>query len=233
MEINNNIITLSVYPGAGGDDAKDWSNMLLKMYKKYAIKKKWQVELINDNTLEIKGLNVYNILKNENGVHRLVRISPFDAKKIRHTSFALVEILPVFKDITKEIVIPPKDLKIEFYRSGGPGGQNVNKVETAVRIRHLPTQLVVVSQSERSQILNKEKALNMLKSKLIKLMEEQKVKTIDQLKIKLEPEWGNAMRSYVLYPYKQIKDDKLGIKISNVDEVLDGDLDILLSKKLK
>jgi len=229
MNINPNIVTISVLAGAGGDDAKDWAKMLLKMYSRYAERKNWQWRLINENTLEIKGDNIYQKLKEEAGVHRLVRISPFDSKGLRHTSFALVEVLPELTDIeTKNFQIPEKDLKIEFYRASGPGGQNVNKVETAVRIVHLPTGITASSQIERSQTANREHAFRLLKAKLLKIMEEKKEKELANLRVKVSPEWGHEIRSYVLHPYKQVKNHKTGKKITKVEEVLDGNLDLLL-----
>lgn len=231
MKIDYNKITLSVIAGVGGDDAKDWAKMLVKMYYNYALKKKWKVKFIDDNVLEIQGENVYEFLKDENGVHRLVRISPFDSKKLRHTSFALVEILPTFFDEElNRLEIPEKDLKITFFRSSGPGGQNVNKVETAVRIMHLPTGLLASSQSERLQSLNKEKALKILKNKLLNLMEEKKEKLVQNLKTKIKPSWGNEIRSYILYPYKQVKNHRSNFKTNKVEEVLDGNLDLILKK---
>lgn len=227
-------IVLEIKAGAGGDDAKDWAKMLLRMYERYALTKGWSVYQLTDNVLEIKGNGAYDVLKNESGVHRLVRISPFDVKKLRHTSFALVEVLPALREIELDrFHIPDKDLKIDFYRSGGPGGQNVNKVETAVRITHLPTGIFAASQVERSQERNREKSFQLLKTKLIKLMEEKKEKEITNLKVKVKPEWGNEIRSYVLHPYKQIKDHKSGIKISQVEEVLEGNLDIFYKKLLE
>jgi peptide chain release factor 2 len=231
MDINPNVVTISVLAGAGGEDAKDWAKMLLRMYARYAEKKNWSAVLVNENTLEIKGLGVYDLLKNESGVHRLIRISPYDAKGLRHTSFALVEILPELPQIdASRFTIPPQDLKVEFYRSSGPGGQNVNKVETAVRVVHLPTGLTASSQMERSQSANRERALNLLKAKLIKVMELRHENDINKLRVKVAPEWGHEIRSYVLHPYKQVKDHRTGEKISRVDEILDGNLDILLAK---
>lgn len=231
MLINPNIITISVLAGAGGDDAKDWAQMLLRMYTRFGERNGWKMVSVNDNTIELRGEGTYIRLKEESGVHRLVRISPFDAKGLRHTSFALVEVLPELPAVeASNIKLPEKDLKIEFYRSGGPGGQNVNKVETAVRIVHVPTGLVSSAQQERSQAQNREKAMQLLKAKLVKLMEEKHEKEITSLKTKVKPEWGHEIRSYVLHPYKQVKDHKTGKKFSKVENVLEGDLDILLEK---
>lgn len=231
MQINPNIVTISVLAGAGGNDAKDWSKMLLRMYIRYADKKNWKKAQIDDFVLEFRGAAAYDRLKGESGVHRLVRISPFDAKKLRHTSFALVEVLPGLPEAeARNIQIPEKDLKVDFSRSGGPGGQNVNKVETAVRITHLPTGVAAASRVERSQAANREKALNLLKAKLLRLMEEKHEKEIANLRTRVSPEWGHEIRSYVLHPYKQVKDHTTGLKISRVEEVLDGNLDLLLNK---
>lgn len=225
---------LTIHAGVGGEDAKDWANMLLKMYIKYATKRGWKISATDDNALEIKGDFVYGTLKNEMGVHRLVRISPFSSKQLRHTSFALVEIVPIFPDLEhKNLVIPPEDLKVEFSRSSGPGGQNVNKRETAVRVVHLPTGISAGSQQERSQLQNKEKAVSLLKSKLMALMVSQQHQQISDLRTKVKPEWGSQIRSYVLNPYKLVKDHRTKIESHQPDKVLEGDLDKFIEAELE
>ncbi|KKU15513.1 hypothetical protein A3I34_02940 [Candidatus Jorgensenbacteria bacterium RIFCSPLOWO2_02_FULL_45_12] len=229
----NNImgVYLSILPGAGGADAKDWADMLLRMYLKYAAKKGWKTNILHDRAIEIKGRGVFEAFKSETGVHRLVRISPFDAKKLRHTSFALVEVLPAIAPVELSSVrVPANDIRVEFFRSSGPGGQNVNKVETAVRVIHIPTGAVAVSQVERSQSANRERALAVLKTKLLELMRQRNETAIENLKAKVEPEWGHEIRSYVLHPYKQVKDHRTGEKNSRVEEVLDGNLDLILGR---
>lgn len=229
---------LSILSGAGGDDAEDFSAMLLRMYLKYIESKGWQVALIHENkndtggyrnvSIEVVGKNAYGTLRNESGVHRLVRISPFNAKALRHTSFSLVEVVPKFKKDESTITIPPEELKIEFSKSGGPGGQNVNKRETAVRIIHLPTNLSVHVTTERSQEQNREKALEMLKGKLYKKRQEDKARLEAGMSISAttDIEWGSQIRSYVLHPYKMVKDHRTGVETSNIDKVLeDGMLD--------
>ena len=220
---------VSVMAGAGGDDAKDWAQMLLRMYTKFAERKNWKFAWLNDSALEVRG-DSYARLKGEAGVHRLVRISPYDAKKLRHTSFALVEVLPLLPPVeTSKLKIPEKDVKVDFSRAGGPGGQNVNKVETAVRVVHLPTGIVVSCRIERSQSANRDRAMEILKTKIIALMNERHETQVENLKTKVAPEWGHEIRSYVLYPYKQVKDHATGKKWSAVERVLEGDLDILLT----
>jgi peptide chain release factor 2 len=231
---SNQTITVSVLPGAGGDDAKDWARMLVKMYALYAKRRGWKFRELHDNIIEVEGAGSYDTLRYESGVHRLVRISPYDAKKLRHTSFALVEVLPELKKFEADKVqIPEGDLKVEFSRSSGPGGQNVNKVETAVRLVHLPTGIVVVSQAERSQAQNKERALLLLKSKLIKLMKDREETTLDSLRIKVSPEWSRQIRSYVLHPYKLVKDHRTKAESRRAEEVLQGDLDTFIEAELK
>lgn len=225
---------ISIHPGVGGEDAKDWANMLLNMYVKYAQRRGWKASLIDDRAIDVKGEYAYGTLKSETGVHRLVRISPFDSKKLRHTSFALVEVLPELPEIeARNLVIPPEDLKVELSRSSGPGGQNVNKRETAVRIVHLPTGLSSASQVERSQAQNKEKAMSLLKAKLFKLMEERQEKELKNLRTQVKPEWGNQIRSYVLHPYQQVKDHRTGIVSHQPDKVLAGDLDKFINAELQ
>ncbi|MEK9184033.1 MAG: peptide chain release factor-like protein [Patescibacteria group bacterium] len=225
---------LAIYAGAGGDDAKDWANMLFNMYIKYAQKRGWKIIITDDRAAEIKGEYVYGTLKKEKGVHRLVRISPFSSKKLRHTSFALVEIVPELPEMDeRNFQIPTEDLRVEMSRSSGPGGQNVNKRETAVRIVHLPTGISAASQVERSQAQNKERALKVLKAKLFQLMEQKQEKELSNLKTKITPEWGNQIRSYVLHPYQLVKDHRTKIEHHNPDAVLDGELDKFIEAELE
>ncbi len=231
---DNGPVHLTIHAGVGGDDAKDWANMLFRMYQKYAEKRGWKVSVVDDRAMEIKGDFVYGTLKKEMGVHRLVRISPFSSKKLRHTSFALVEIVPIFPDIEhRNLVIPPEDLKLEMSRSSGPGGQNVNKRETAMRIVHLPTGIAAGSQSERSQPQNREKAMQLLKSKLLALMIANQKQTLSELRTKVKPEWGNQIRSYVLNPYQLVKDHRTSVEHRQPDRVLDGDLDKFIEAELQ
>ncbi|OGI95772.1 hypothetical protein A2917_00450 [Candidatus Nomurabacteria bacterium RIFCSPLOWO2_01_FULL_42_17] len=231
---------MAIISGAGGDDAEDFSGMLLSMYLKYADKKGWGISFIHEHqndhggyrniTLEISGKNAYGNLKNESGVHRLVRVSPFNANQKRHTSFALVEVLPKFSKLEeKDIMIPETDLKIEFSRAGGPGGQNVNKRETAVRIVHIPSGIAVHASKERSQEQNRQQAMAILRAKIFKKAQEEKKSVDESMKLKnTEIEWGNQIRSYVLHPYKMVKDHRTDAETSNVDAVLDGELDVFI-----
>lgn len=229
---------LSILSGAGGDDAEDFSAILLRMYYKYIENKGWDAILVHENkndlggyrnvSIEVSGKGAYGTLKNESGVHRLVRISPFNAKSLRHTSFSLVEVIPKLKINDSAIEIPPEELKIEFSKSGGPGGQNVNKRETAVRIVHIPTNLSVHVATERSQEQNRERALEMLKGKLYKKRKEDEIREKQGLSISkvTDIEWGSQIRNYVLHPYKLVKDLRTGVETGNVDAILeDGKID--------
>lgn len=230
---------MTIFSGAGGDDSEDFSAMLLRMYFKYFEKKGWGYSVLHENqndhggyrniTVEVLGKNVYGTLKRESGVHRLVRISPFNANAKRHTSFSMVEVIPMFeKNNEKDIELDEKDLKIELSRSSGPGGQNVNKRETAVRIVHIPTNISAQSDNERSQAANKEKALSILKGKIFKALEENRVAKEQNMYISKTTEvaWGNQIRSYVLHPYKMVKDHRTGVETSNVEKVLEeGEID--------
>jgi len=223
---------MTIFSGAGGDDAEDFSRMLYEMYGKYIEKKGWSSYLIHKNennhggyrniTIEINGKSAYGTLKNESGVHRLVRISPFSSKKLRHTSFSMVEVIPKF-DKEGDVEIPPQDIRVEFARSSGPGGQNVNKRETAVRIVHIPTKLAVHVESERSQAQNRERAMGILRGKLYKRTKEEREAAKKSMYISktTDIEWGNQIRSYVLHPYKLVKDHRTGLEVHNAEDVLE------------
>lgn len=223
---------ITTYAGTGGDDAKDWAQMLLSMYARFAGGQGWSVTQVDDNTIEIKGAFAYGLLKNESGVHRLVRISPFDAKKLRHTSFALVEVIPILPELARRLEIPPTDLRVETARSGGPGGQNVNRRETAVRIVHLPTGIAVSCREERGQLQNKEKAIMMLKSKLLHLQDKYQKQTLADLRSHAKPDFGSQIRSYVLHPYKMVKDHRTKVETTQAEEVLKGDLEKFIEAEL-
>jgi len=238
---------LIIEAGQGGKDAQDFAAILLSMYQRYLTKKGFKIEILDQSfgepgpegrigikscTLEVKGKYAYGFLKGERGVHRLVRISPFSAKGLRHTSFVLVEVLPKIK--REEIKINPSDLEFEFMKSSGPGGQYVNKRMTAVRVTHLPTGITVKCQTERSLAQNKEKALELLIARLNQLMEQEKEREIEKLKgKKIEPSWGNQIRNYVLDPYKLVKDLRTKVEKKDVEEVFSGNLDDFIEAEIK
>jgi len=242
---------VEIFSGAGGVEAQDWVTMLLRMYQRYCATKGWKTEILHQVfgeaggldgrigtksvTIEVKGKYAFGLLKKESGVHRLVRISPFSAQKLRHTSFASVQILPEIQETDEfDIDIKPEDLKIDTYKAGGPGGQYTNKTESAIRITHLPTGIVVTSQSERLQGKNKETAMKILRSKIFQLKEQERQKEIKELKgNRVLAEFGSQTRNYVLHPYKLVKDLRTQYETSNAEAVLEGDLEEFIQAELK
>lgn len=230
---------MTLFAGAGGDDAEDFARMLYDMYEGYFKKRGWHSTIMHQNqndhggfrniTLHIEAKGSYGVLKNESGVHRLVRISPFNAKKMRHTSFAMVEVIPKFEKLEEE-ALPEDEVEVEFTRSSGPGGQNVNKRETAVRVVHIPTKLSAHSESERSQAQNKEMALKMLAAKVYRAKEDERIAKEKGMYVSKTTaiEWGNQIRSYVLHPYKMVKDHRTEVEVNNTEKVLEGDIEVFL-----
>ncbi len=234
---------LEIHSGAGGTEACDWANMLYRMYTRWCEKKGYKIDIVDEQpglevgiksvSMIVKGMYAYGYLKNEKGVHRLVRISPFDSSKRRHTSFASVEITPVI-DFDNDIIIDEKDIRIDVFRSSGAGGQGVNTTDSAVRITHFKTGIVVTCQNERSQIQNKEKCMQILKSKLLDMQKEENLKQLNEMKgTQKQIEFGSQIRSYIMCPYTLVKDSRTGTEEVNVNKVLDGDIDKFIKDNLK
>ena len=235
---------LAIHAGAGGTDSQDWVEMLQRMYLRWAEKRKYKLSIldltvgeeagIKSVTISVSGDYAFGYLRSEKGTHRLVRISPFDSANRRHTSFALVEVLPQIGDEDLDIKINPKDLRVDVYKSSGAGGQSVQKNSTAVRMTHIPTGVVVTCQNERSQLQNRENALKVMKARLMALEEEKQQKELDELRGEYtKAEWGSQIRSYVLHPYHLVKDHRTDFETGNIDAVLDGDLDKFMEAYLK
>lgn len=234
---------LAIHAGAGGTESQDWAEILLRMYTRWAERHRFKVDVLESSlgdeagiksaTLEIRGQNAYGYLKSEHGVHRLVRLSPFDADHARHTSFALVEVLPEVED-AGELQINPDDIKIDTFRSSGPGGQHMQKTSSAVRITHIPTGITIVCQNQRSQLQNKEAAMRILHARLLEMERRQKEEEKARLKGKrIDAGWGNQIRSYILHPYKLVKDHRTEYETSNANAVLDGEIDEFIMAYLR
>ncbi len=242
-EFDDHSAVLTVNAGAGGVDAHDWAEMLLRMYTRYLDDKKMSYEIeeissgeeagIKSASIRVENFRAYANLESERGVHRLVRISPFDSNKRRHTSFAGVDVIPLIED-SEDLDLNEDDIRIDVYRSSGAGGQHVNTTDSAVRVTHIPSGIVVACQAERSQLQNKVRALSLLKSKLIIQEREEKMKKLDSIRgEQVEAGWGRQIRSYVMQPYQQVKDSRTNIEVGNIQSVLDGDINIFINEYLK
>ncbi len=242
-EFDDHSAVLTVNAGAGGVDAHDWAEMLLRMYTRYLDDKKMSYEIeeissgeeagIKSASIRVENFRAYANLESERGVHRLVRISPFDSNKRRHTSFAGVDVIPLIED-SEDLDLNDDDIRIDVYRSSGAGGQHVNTTDSAVRVTHIPSGIVVACQAERSQLQNKVRALSLLKSKLIIQEREEKMRKLDSIRgEQVEAGWGRQIRSYVMQPYQQVKDSRTNIEVGNIQSVLDGDINIFINEYLK
>jgi peptide chain release factor 2 len=241
---DNHDALLSIHAGQGGTESNDWSEMLLRMYQMYCDRKGWKYKVeeiesgseagITHATMRIVGEYVYGMLKKEHGTHRLVRISPYNAQGLRQTTFAGVEVVPVIEKVEKDIEIPESDIEFKAVRSGGPGGQSVNKTSSAVQITHIPTGITVHSSTHRSQAQNRENAISILKSKLARILEDEKIEEIDKIKGDYKKaSWGNQIRNYVLHPYKLVKDLRTNVESNDPESVLDGELDEFIEAQLR